>query len=289
HDRVTVGGHLGPRVDRDALSILDCAGERRAGARLPEDLQPHLPLGACEVTEPHRVEEEGGGGDPDASWWVGMDSAYEIVKVKDKVTDEIKILNYPDSLQHRINGCFTRSMNGNPLCVPGDDCNNNKDMTAIIDYMQSLTDNAKGKFGGEARGFALLPVLTGNKSHGQSTYLQKCAFCHGADGEGHYGEGERGEGESGKDEKGKEQYYRPALWGANSFNACAGMAKTSKLAPFIKANMPFEFGGAITNQEAWNLATFIDAQCRPGKPGCSETTPNCVNGVDKVNVMGIRP
>ncbi|NQZ11627.1 MAG: c-type cytochrome [Algicola sp.] len=219
-----------------------------------------------------------GGGDPAASWWVGMDSAYEIVKVTDKVTDEVKILNYPDSLQHRINGCFTRSMNGNPLCEPGDDCNKNKDMTAIIDYMQSLTDNAKGKFGGEARGFALLPVLTGNQSHGKSTYLQKCAFCHGAEGQGHYSEGESGE----------EQYYRPALWGANSFNACAGMAKTSKLAPFIKANMPFEFGGAITNQEAWDLATFIDAQCRPGKAGCSETT-HCVNGVDKVNVMGIRP
>jgi cytochrome c len=43
------------------------------------------------------------------------------------------------------------------------------------------------------------------------------------------------------------------------------MAKTEMLAKFIKANMPLGSGGLLTDQEAWDVATFIDGQCRPGK------------------------
>jgi cytochrome c len=55
-----------------------------------------------------------------------------------------------------------------------------------------------------------------------------------------------------------------------------------------RAIMPFKFGGAITSEEAWDLAAFIDDQCRPGKEGCALKSPNCVDGKDQVNLMGIR-
>ena len=57
-------------------------------------------------------------------------------------------------------------------------------------------------------------------------------------------------------------YYRPALWGPSSFNASAGMATPKTLARFIRANMPWKHGGELTAQEAWDLAVFIDMQCR---------------------------
>ena len=37
------------------------------------------------------------------------------------------------------------------------------------------------------------------------------------------------------------------------------------LARFIHANMPLGSAGVLTGQEAWDLAAFIAAQCRPGK------------------------
>ena len=63
------------------------------------------------------------GGDPKAAWWVNMEKDY----------------GTPAKLQHRINGCFERSMNGSTVCVPGSDCDNNKDMSDIIAYMGWLT------------------------------------------------------------------------------------------------------------------------------------------------------
>ena len=90
-------------------------------------------------------------------------------------------------------------------------------------------------------------------ANGAVIYRQRCAFCHGADGEGRYASG---------------TYYRPALWGPRSFDAHAGMARAATFAAFVHANMPLGSGGALTEQEAWDLAGFVDGQCRPKKPGC---------------------
>jgi cytochrome c len=90
--------------------------------------------------------------------------------------------------------------------------------------------------------------LNGDASPGEATFGQKCAFCHGADGQGRY--------ES-------DTYYRPALWGPHSFNGQAGMATSPKLPSFVRANMPFHSGGELTDQEAWNLAAFILSKPRP--------------------------
>jgi len=223
---------------------------------LPQNTRAKLHCTSCHLQ---------GGGDRDAAWWVGMPSAYNTLKTK-----EGKILSYPESLQYRINGCFSRSMNGNPLCVPGEDCANNAPMQAIVAYMDALNSQSQQQLAGSARGFPVLLKQTGDVNHGAQTYLQKCAFCHGKEGQGHYA---------------SDTYYRPALWGDWSFNACAGMARVETLSAFIKANMPFEFGGALTDQEAWDLSTYIDAQCRPGKANCPNKTPNCIDGVDQTDTL----
>ena len=53
---------------------------------------------------------------------------------------------------------------------------------------------------------------------------------------------------------------------AQSFNWGAGMANINNAAGFIKANMPLGQGGTLTDQQAWDVATFIDSHERPQDP-----------------------
>lgn len=200
-----------------------------------------------------------GGGNPQASWWVHMEKRYPNQS--------------GTTLQERINGCFERSMNGRPLCDGEQACDANPFMRGLTTYMEWLTrvyDATPSKqitplphgFPGDLTG-------QGNYAKGKAIYTQKCAFCHNNDGQGRYA---------------SHTYFRPALWGPHSYNACAGMAKPEMLANFLHANMPYTSGGMLTKQEANDLATYIDQQCRPGKGGVDADgnictlAPGCVNG-----------
>jgi thiosulfate dehydrogenase len=58
----------------------------------------------------------------------------------------------------------------------------------------------------------------------------------------------------------------PPLWGPQSYNWGAGMARIDRAAAFIHANMPLGQGGSLTVQQAWDVATYIDSQVRPQDP-----------------------
>jgi len=58
----------------------------------------------------------------------------------------------------------------------------------------------------------------------------------------------------------------PPLWGPESYNWGAGMARVNPAAGFIKANMPFGQGNSLSDQQAWDVAAFIDSQERPKDP-----------------------
>lgn len=200
---------------------------------LPQYTRAKLHCGSCHLSE---------GRNPDAAWWVGMIAAY----------------GTKPALQARINSCFKHSMNGQALCTPaGDggtgDCDGNPEMEALLTYMQWLDEQWADRHEPKTpRGYPDLPVLTGVASRGAGVFQQKCAVCHGADGHGRYPDG---------------TYFRPALWGPDSFNAQAGMGNTTMSAPFIHANMPLGAGGLLAPQEAWDVAAYIDSQPRPsGSP-----------------------
>ena len=178
-----------------------------------------------------------GGGDPEAGWWAGS----------------YQRMGGLEGLQNRINGCFERSMNGRALCTPGTDCDNNTVMSTLIAYMRWLDVQYARRYGKKTptSGFPPLPEppLPPSADRGAAVFAQKCAYCHDVDGQGRYLGG----------------YFRPAVWGPDSYNAAAGLGKVETLAAFIGANMPYTSGGLLTPQEAWDVATFIDAQPRPGK------------------------
>ncbi|MEH6452329.1 MAG: c-type cytochrome [Psychromonas sp.] len=188
----------------------------------------------------------------------------------------------------RIQGCFTYSMNGLP---PEQD---SPEMVALTAYsywlaMGGLLDkhgmqsteipeisDAAIQLGGKAdsfempdalakklpvdkrnalagRGFPKIaePELPASRERGEIVYKEICASCHGANGEGIKANGVQS---------------FPPLWGAEAFNWGAGMMRVNTAAYFIYENMPLGKSVQLTNQQAWDVAIFMNTHERPQDP-----------------------
>jgi thiosulfate dehydrogenase len=157
------------------------------------------------------------------------------------------------TLEERINGCMTRSMNGRPLPENG------REMQAMIAYVRYLGTGTPESVRVEGMGLkALRPAASPPDSNrGLVVYQQTCARCHGTNGAGQLmtppGVG----------------FAIPPLWGADSFNADAGMGKLATAAAFVHANMPYLTdyrAPVLTEQQAWDVAAFLTSQPRPAGP-----------------------
>ncbi|HUP87928.1 MAG TPA: c-type cytochrome [Longimicrobiales bacterium] len=152
------------------------------------------------------------------------------------------------SLQDRVNYCFTRSLAGKP--VPTD----SRDMTDIVAY---LTFISKGVAIGEhvvGEGMPKMPKLTGDITRGNSVFKTTCAACHGANGQGN-------------------PPAFPALWGPLSYSIGASMAREERAASFIRHFMPQNKRGSLTDQQAFDVAAFINSHPRPDSPGKANDWP----------------
>jgi thiosulfate dehydrogenase len=183
-----------------------------------------------------------GGTTANASPWVGIWGVFPEYRSRSG-----KLI----SLQERVNDCFERSMNGKAL--PYD----STEMTQILAYMQWLSTGVPTGMSVKGRGFgALDQSLTPNADKGKDVYAAKCVSCHGVTGAGV------------KNPAGG--YLFPPLWGNDSFNDGAGMARTYTAAAFVKHNMPLGQGGTLTDQQAVDVAAYFTHQPRPvhaGKAG----------------------
>jgi thiosulfate dehydrogenase len=149
-----------------------------------------------------------------------------------------------ESLEQRINDCFVRSMNG--LALPE---GNNK-MIGLLAYIAWLSQGVPTGVEVIGRGFRDLSAPAKPDSvRGKALYAQKCAACHGAN-----GQGVRGAGTA---------FVLPPLWGPRSFNTGAGMARISVAAAFVQAKMPLGNGDTLSDQEAYDIAAYFTAQPRP--------------------------
>lgn len=152
-----------------------------------------------------------------------------------------------NTFAERLQGCFRYSMNGK--APPAGD----PILVALETYSYWLAKGAPVGTKLPGQGFPKLPppAQKADYARGAAVYTQHCALCHGADGQG-------------QSSGGKPVF--PALWGARSFNWGAGMGDIRNAAGFIKANMPLGLGGTLTDQEAWDVATFMDSHERPQDP-----------------------
>jgi thiosulfate dehydrogenase len=132
-------------------------------------------------------------------------------------------------------------------------CDQSEPMRSLVTYTQWLDRQWNAVKGNRPtpNGLPDTPILSGDAGRGSQVFAQKCAVCHDAEGQGRYQGG---------------VYYRPALWRPRSFNFAAGMfAYPELLAAFVKHNMPFGADGELSDQEAWDVATFIHEMPRPMK------------------------
>ena len=162
-----------------------------------------------------------------------------------------------DTLAARIQGCFEYSMNGK--APPQDD----DIMTALQTYAFWLAKGAPVGTPVPGSGYPKLkkPATPADYVRGEAVYAQNCALCHGSDGQGQ--------------RSGDRQVF-PPLWGPKSFNWGAGMHQLGNASGFIQANMPLGKGGSLSEQDAWDVAMYMNSHERPQDPrfaGSVEATP----------------
>jgi len=161
------------------------------------------------------------------------------------------------SLGDRITDCFLRSENATGVLAPEELPNpSSPEVLAISAYITWLArDAAMGK-NPSWRGqntipaSALVPLEKLDMAKGEAIYTDRCATCHGPDGQGvQIGDKIAG-----------------PLWGPRSWNDGAGAARVYTLAGMIRYSMPYLDPGNITDEDAQHVAAFINSKPRPAYP-----------------------
>jgi len=157
-----------------------------------------------------------------------------------------------NTIQMRIQGCFRYSENG---IAPDAD---SREVTALVSYLYWMASGLPVGIQPKAAGYPKLdpPAAPASPERGARVYASRCALCHGDNGLG------RG--------RGGEQVF-PPLWGPQSFNWGAGMHQVDRAAGFIKARMPYGAGGTLSDQQAWDVAAYVNSRPRPQDPRFTES------------------
>lgn len=177
--------------------------------------------------------------DPNSASYVGLSRAYPEYRAR---TGRVV------TLADRINECFERGLNGK--AIPQD----SHKLQAIVAYIEWLSKDVPQ---GSRMAWRGIPRLQSNRppdvGNGGKVFTARCAFCHGADGQG--------------------TMAAPPLWGPRSYNIAAEMARIPVAASFIKSNMPRTRGWALSDQDAYDVAAYINSQPRPDFPGKGNDWP----------------
>jgi thiosulfate dehydrogenase len=142
-----------------------------------------------------------------------------------------------DLIEDRVNDCFERSMNGKALPSGG------RDMRDIVAYLAFLSRGIPVGAEMDGQGLPRLRQLPGDTTRGVALFASTCARCHGPAGQG--------------------TSIAPPLWGPRSYNVGAGMANVVTAASFIHALMPIDRAQRLTEQQAFDIAAYINSRPRP--------------------------
>lgn len=156
-----------------------------------------------------------------------------------------------ENIYKRVNDCMERSLNGHGFDTAS------REMQAIQAYIKWLGKDVNKGTKPNGSGLTELAYLdqAADPERGKVVYAAKCAACHGANGEGKFN-------------RGNITYQYPPLWGPHSYTMAAGLFRLSRLAGYVKSNMPFGVdytNPQLSDEEAWNVAAFVNSQPRPVK------------------------
>src|SRR5205809_5270741 len=153
-----------------------------------------------------------------------------------------------ETIEYRVNDCFRRSMNGTALPSDG------PDMRDIVAYLWFLSRDVPIAPPTPANRLAKWAALTADTGAGARVYGATCAKCHGPDGQG--------------------TAVAPPVWGPQAYNIGAGMTRVRTAAAFVRDNMPFDQPGSLSDQQALDVAAYVNAHPRPDFPDKIHDWPN---------------
>ena len=164
--------------------------------------------------------------------------------------------------EERINGCMERSMNGKSLPL------DSEEMKAMMAYLHFLSTGIPVGAKLEGGGTLKLKNLAraADPVAGKLVYTSTCVACHGDNGQG-VRRGKAGDANG---------YQFPPLWGPDSYNNGAGMGRVTLAAGFVKGNMPSgitHLATVLTDEQAFDVAAFINSQPRPVKANLDKDFP----------------
>lgn len=156
-----------------------------------------------------------------------------------------------ETIEFRIKECMERSLNGTSVDSLS------KEMKAMVAFFKWIGKDVKK--GVKPAGSGIVEISFINRAadpqKGKIVFENSCQRCHGSNGEGVLFPDSSG-------------YIYPPLWGPHSFNVSAGLYRVSRLAAFIKYNMPFDLTQSspqLTDEQAWDVAALIASQPRNEK------------------------
>jgi thiosulfate dehydrogenase len=160
------------------------------------------------------------------------------------------------SLEDRIVDCFLRSENATGHGTEALPATDSKEVLAVTAYLTwlgrgyAVGANPTWRNKNAIAADKLIPVAKLDVKAGESVYAERCASCHGVDGQGvQIGDKKAG-----------------PLWGDGSWNDGAGAARVYTLAGIIRYSMPYLSPGSLTDEEAQQVARFITSKPRPPYP-----------------------
>ena len=156
-----------------------------------------------------------------------------------------------ESVEFRVNECMERSLNGKKLDSLS------LEMKGMVAYMKWLGQHVRKGTKPVGAGTEELPFMdrAANVELGKQVYIKRCQACHGREGEGKFNADSI-------------SYLFPPLWGPHSYNVSAGLYRLTRFAGYVKNSMPFGISHKnpqLTNEEAWDVAAFVNSQPRPDK------------------------
>lgn len=165
-----------------------------------------------------------------------------------------------ETVYKRVSDCMERSLNGSTLD------SNTREMKAMIAYIKWVGYAVPKDSTPKGSGIKPPEYLdrAASPEKGLVLYTAKCQSCHGANGEGLMA----------ADAK---SYTYPPLWGEHSYNSGAGLFRLSRLAGYVRDNMPLNLAShespALSDEESWDVAAFVNSRPRPSKD-LSKDWPN---------------
>lgn len=146
------------------------------------------------------------------------------------------------------------------------------EMKAMQTYIRFISGGESVGQSPDGRGTPPLPLppLAADPVQGGRIFATACAICHAPD-----GQGERLDPSEAL--AAGRRYRFPPLWGPDSFNDGAGMARAITAARFVHANMPFGTTAdapVLSSADAFDVVAFISRQPRPHKADLEADFPD---------------